>query len=83
MILPIDVLLRKRAINYIDMIGLGIKEIVIDIKLSDMEINSIEYCDIKEKVLLHVFDGEMDLTFDFDLMEENDRLIIIDFLRDI
>ena len=59
------------------MLGLGLKELVYDIKLSEITINSIEYDKTNNLVLLHVFNDNLDMIYDFDSLSDNDKLEII------
>jgi hypothetical protein len=76
----IKTILKKRVIKSIDMLGLGIKELVYDIKLSEITINTIEYDKVNNLVLLHVFNDNLDMIYDFDSLSDNDKLKIISIL---
>jgi hypothetical protein len=81
--LPINKYLKRRAINALTGLGIDVGEIIIDIKISDMTINSIEYCKDINTLILHVFNDDLDMSFDFDCMSEIDRLKIVKDLCDI
>jgi len=70
-------ILKRRVIKSIEMLGLGLKELVYDIKLSEITINSIEYDKTNNLVLLHVFNDNLDMIYDFDSLSDNDKLEII------
>lgn len=65
------------------MLGLGIKELVYDMELSELTINSIEYDKANNLVLLHVFNGDFDMVYDFDDLLTIDKLEIIKILDGI
>lgn len=73
-------ILKRRVIKSIEMIGLGIKELVYDIKLSEITINSIEYDRLSNSIILHVFNDDLDMIYDFDSLSDNDKLEIIKVL---
>lgn len=81
--IPINKILRKKVINSIKILGIGIRELVFDIELSEMTINSIEFDDKHNIVLLHIFKGDLDMTYDFDDLSEKDKLTIIRTLDSI
>jgi hypothetical protein len=72
--------LKRRVIKSIEMLGLGIKELVYDIKLSEITINSIEYDRLSNSIILHVFNDDLDMIYDFDSLSDNDKLEIIKVL---
>ena len=81
--IPINKILRKKVINSIKILGIGIRELVFDIELSEMTINSIEFDDKHNIVLLHIFKCDLDMTYDFDDLSEKDKLTIIRTLDSI
>lgn len=81
--IPINKVLKKRVIHCIKVLGIGIKELIFDIELSEITINSIEYDDKNNNVLLHVFDDDLDIIYDFDYLDEIDKLKIIKALDSI
>jgi hypothetical protein len=46
-------------------------------------INSIEYNNELNLLILHVFNDSLDMVYDFDELSENDKLIIIKVLDSI
>ena len=81
--IPINNILRKKVINSIKILGMGIRELVFDIELSEMTINSIEFDNKYNIVLLHIFKGDLDMIYDFDDLSEKDKLTIIRTLDSI
>jgi len=79
----INKVLKRKVIKSISMLGMGLKELVFDIELSEITINSIEYNDKLNVLILHVFSENLDITYDFDELSENDKLKIIKILNDI
>jgi hypothetical protein len=84
MVKPIvNKILRKKVIESVCLLGLGLKELVFNIKLSEMSINSIEYNIRNNSLTLHVFEKNLDMVYDFNDMCEFDKLIIIKALNKI
>jgi hypothetical protein len=77
-------ILRKKSINLIKKLGNGVFEIIIDIDLSFITINSIEYDEKSDSIFLHSFgDDHFDLIFDFEDLREEDMFKVIKFLNRI
>jgi hypothetical protein len=72
-----DFVIRNKVIKEINRIGGEVTEIVLDIDLSEMIINSIEYKKSENILILHVFIDNMDYCYDFDSMSEDDKLLIL------
>lgn len=72
-----DKLIRKKVIQEIKRIGGEITEILLDIDLSEIIINSIEYKKTEDSLILHVFIDDIDYCYDFDSLSEGDRLLIL------
>lgn len=70
-------ILKRRLIKLIKLLGLGMIELVYDIELSEIIINTIEYDKVNNLILLHVFNDELDMIYDFDSLPDSDKLIII------
>lgn len=81
--IPITKLLKNKVINSIKILGIGIKELVIDIELSEFTINSIEYDKKNDNVLVHIFNDNLDIMYEFDGLCEKDKLKIIKMLDSI
>ncbi len=67
--------MKKKVIKLIHILGIGLSELIIDIELGFITINSIEWVKSENKVYLYVFDDEsdMELSFDFDDLSKEDR----------
>lgn len=72
--------IRKKVIENIKRIGIDVSEIVLDIELSEMTINSIEYLESDKSLFVHVFVGDLDHYYEFDDLSENDKLLILSSL---
>lgn len=72
--------IRKKVIENIKRIGIDVSEIVLDIELSEMTINSIEYLESDKSLFVHVFIGDLDHYYEFDDLSENDKLLILSSL---
>jgi hypothetical protein len=70
-------ILKRRLIRSIELLGFGMVELVYDIELSEIIINTIEYDRVNNLILLHVFNDELDMIYDFDNLSDSDKLIII------
>lgn len=70
-------LIRKKVIELIELIGTNVSEVVLDIKLSEMTINTIEWIPSEDVLLVHVFQDDLDFFYDFDELLEVDRLLIL------
>jgi hypothetical protein len=76
--------LKKRAISEIKRLGSGICEIVVDIPLSFSTIDTIEFDDFDNTIMVHVFElPEYDISYDFDDLEIEDKIQIIKSLKAI
>jgi hypothetical protein len=78
-----NAILRKKVISLIKRLGLGTRELIIDIEIEDITINTIEYDVLTGKLLIHVFVDEFDIIYDFDSIEKEYKLKIIDYLYEI
>ena len=77
-------ILRKKAIKTIKNISSGVFEIILDIELSFILINSIEYDEKSDSIFLHAFEEDnFDLVFDFEDLSEEDMFRIIKVLNGI
>jgi hypothetical protein len=67
--------MRDKVINLIKILGFGINELVIDIKISLGNFNSIEWDDVDDNVYLHIFEKDnYDLVMSFDDLSSDDQL---------
>lgn len=70
-------LIRKKVVDIIELIGVDVSEIVLDIQLSEMTINTIEWISSEDALIVHVFQDDLDFYYDFDELLEVDRLLIL------
>ncbi len=70
-------LIRKKVVDLIELIGINVSEVVLDIKLSEMSINTIEWIPSEDVLLVHVFQDDLDFFYDFDDLPEEDRILIL------
>lgn len=76
--------MKKKVIQIIKILGIGLNELIIDIELESITINSIEWSPDDNNVYLHVFDeDDIDLEFNFDELPKNDQSIIFTQLSQI
>jgi hypothetical protein len=75
--------LKKKTITHINQIGKGISELILDIDLSFGQMNTIEYIKSDDKLIIHFFHHDFDLSFDYDDLEEDDKIIIYNRLKAI
>jgi hypothetical protein len=75
--------LKKKTINHINQLGKGISELIIDVHLSFGIINTIEYIKSENKIIVHFFKYDFDLSFDYDDLEEYDKILIYQALKAI
>lgn len=64
--------LNSKILSILKEISGGVHEIIIDINLGYIEVNSIEYFD--DTILLHVFKDDYDYVFYFYDLQEEDML---------
>ncbi len=70
--------MKKEIENIIKILGIGLNELIIDIELDSVIINSIEWSPSDGKIYLHIFEDldDMDIEMDFDdLSKENQEII--------
>lgn len=66
--------MREKIINLIKILGVGLNEIVIEINLDCGNFETIEYNPEDDSLVLHIFqDEDLDITFDFDDLDEEDQ----------
>lgn len=76
--------IKKKVINHINHLGTGVLEIVIELPVSFITFNSIEYLQNINKVMLHHWtDDDLEMTYDFDDLEDEDKLEIFKILSDL
>lgn len=67
--------------SYLKVLGNGFNEVLIDIKLSISDINSIEYTS-KGDIVLHKFEDDLDYEIDFNDLSESDKILILNKLKE-
>ena len=72
--------IRKKVIENLTRIGIDSFEIILDIELSEMTINSIEWIESENSIIVHVFSDDIDYYYEFDELNEEDRLLILSTL---
>jgi hypothetical protein len=70
-------ILKRKVIQNIKRIGGDITEIVLDLQLSEIFINTIEINTYDNSLILHVFVDDLDQYYDFDDLSEEDRILIL------
>jgi hypothetical protein len=73
--------LNERTYKLIEILGHPNKEIVLDIKLSDIEINSIEI--INGIIYLNMWDDEFEIKYLFSDLIYDDKILIVETLEEI
>lgn len=67
----------NKIIQIIKILGIGVSELIIDIELDSITINSIEWVQSSNKVVVHIFDEDYDIEMDFDDLSDENQLIIL------
>jgi hypothetical protein len=76
--------LKNKALSEIKRLGNGICEIIVDVPLSFCTINTIEFDEFDNRIILHVFElPEYDINYDFEDLELEDKISIIKTLKAI
>lgn len=66
--------MRNEVIKLIKILGIGLNEIVIEFNLECGNFETIEYNPEDDSLVLHIFqDEDLDITFDFDDLDEEDQ----------
>jgi hypothetical protein len=74
-------LIRKKVKNLIKNLGGNTLELLIEMPLSFSMCDSIEYNEKDDRIYIHIFDDDdFDLIFDFDDIEEEDKLKVYQIL---
>jgi len=62
--------MKEEIINVIKILGIGVKELILDIDLGFFYVNSIEFIE-PDEIILHSFeDDDTDVELNFDDLEE-------------
>lgn len=72
--------MKKKIIELIKILGFGIDELVITISLTVGAFDSIEWDRIDDSVYLHMFKEDIDMSFDFEDLSEEDQLKVYSIL---
>lgn len=75
--------MKKKVIQIIKILGIGLTELIVDIQLDTITINSIEWSPSDKKVYLHIFDDDLDIEMDFDDMSDENQQIILQKLSEL
>jgi len=72
--------MKKKIIELIKILGFGVDELVITISLTIGVFDSIEWDRIDDSVYLHMFKEDIDMSFDFEDLSEEDQLKVYSIL---
>lgn len=77
--------MKRKVSKIIQILGIGLTEIVMDIDLSLGTFNSIEWVKSENKIWLHMFheDDDIQISFDFDDLDKIDKYIVYTLLASI
>lgn len=77
--------MKKKIIKIIQILGIGLTELIIDIDLSIGTFNSIEWSKSENKIWLHIFheDEDIQISVDFDDLDKDDKYEIYTLLASI
>jgi len=76
--------MKNKVASIIKILGIGLTELIIDFELDVYSFNSIEWDEEDDKVYLHIFeDDDIDISYDFDDLSEDDQLAIYSLLSSI
>lgn len=74
--------IKEKTIYLIKKIGKGLNEIVFTIDLEFSKFDTIEYDEENNNIILHFFKDDYDVVFDYEILDEEDKLKILNYLRD-
>lgn len=77
--------MKKKVVKIIQILGIGLTELIIDIDLSIGTFNSIEWSKSENKIWLHMFHDEEDIqiSVDFDDLDKDDKYEVYTLLASI
>jgi hypothetical protein len=77
--------MKRKVAKIIEILGIGLTEIIIDIDTSIGTFNSIEWSKSERKIWLHMFheDEDIQITFDFDDLDKLDKYMVYTLLASI
>ena len=67
--------MKRKVAKTIQILGIGLTEIIMDIDLSLGTFNSIEWVKSENKIWLYMFheDDDIEISFDFDDLDKDDK----------
>lgn len=69
--------MKDKIVKLIKILGFGFNELIIELPLECGHFESIEYVPDEDIILLHIFQYEnLDISFDFDDLEDDDQMRI-------
>lgn len=70
--------MKKKVAKMILIMGIGLTELIVDLDLGIAIFNTIEYVKSENKIYLHIFheDEDMELTYDFDDLDKEDKYLV-------
>ena len=77
--------MKRKVAKIIQILGIGLTEIILDIDLSLGTFNSIEWIKSENKIWLHMFheDDDIQISFDFDDLDKIDKYVVYTLLSSI
>jgi hypothetical protein len=76
--------MKRKVAKIIEILGIGLTEIVIDLDTSLGTFNSIEWSKSENKVWLHMFhEDDIQISFDFDDLDKIDKSMVYTLLASI
>lgn len=77
--------MKRKVAKIVQILGIGLTEIILDIDLSLGTFNSVEWVKSENKIWLHMFheDDDIQISFDFDDLDKEDKYIVYTLLASI
>jgi hypothetical protein len=77
--------MKRKVAKIVQILGIGLTEIIVDIDLSLGTFNSVEWVKSENKIWLHMFheDDDIQISFDFDDLDKIDKYIVYTLLASI
>lgn len=73
--------IKEKTIYLIKKLGKGLNEIVFEIDLDFSKFDTIEYDEENNNIILHLFKNDYDVVFDYEVLDEEDKLKILNYLK--
>lgn len=73
-------IIKKKTIKIIKTVGIDVLELVIKLPVSFIVFDSIEYIESTGKIVLHYWEDDFDMSYDFDDLDNEDMLKIYEVL---